>query len=72
MKLQPFTDTIKSHCERVDFIYIIEKGGKTEKLEHGISYGICVEAERLGVPLKELIKERMAPNLEDIKIKYWC
>ncbi len=71
MKLKTGEDTVTSHCERIEYIYIIEAGGRTERLDHGISYGMCVESERLGVQLKDLIKERMAPNLVDIKIKYW-
>lgn len=71
MGLGTHQDTVTSHCERVEYIYIVEQGGRVERLDHGTSYGMCVEAERLGVSLKDLIKERMAPNLVDIRIKYW-
>ena len=37
----------------------------------GISYGFCVEAVRTGISLKELLKERVEPNLHDIKVKRW-
>ncbi len=71
MKMDTGQDTVTSHCHRVEYIYIIEPGGRVERLDHGISYGICVESERLGIPVKDLIRERMAPKLEDIRIKYW-
>lgn len=71
MKLSTGEDTVKTHCDRVDYIHIHLPAGRTERLEHGTSYGLCVESERLGIPLKDLIRERIAPDLVDVKIVYW-
>lgn len=64
-------DPVTVHCQRIEYIYITEEGGKTERLDHAISFGFCVESERVGMSLKELIRKRVAPKLEDIRIKYW-
>lgn len=71
MKPEATQDPVTTHCHRIEYIDIVEPGGKVDRLEHGISYGFCVESERLGISLKDLIRKRVAPKLEDIRIKYW-
>ncbi len=58
-------------CDRIQEIIIITTDGRHEHLDRGISYGFCVEAVRTGVSLKELLKERVEPSLQDIKVKRW-
>lgn len=60
-----------SYCDRIQEIVIITSEGRREKIERGIAYGLCVEAIRSGVLLKELIKNRIEPETVDIEIKRW-
>ncbi len=60
-----------AYCDRIQEIIIITADGRQEHLDRGISYGFCVEAVRTGVSLKQLLKERVEPSLQDIKIKRW-
>ena len=60
-----------AYCDRIQEIIIITADGRQEHLDRGISYGFCVEAVRTGISLKQLLKERVEPNLHDIKVKRW-
>lgn len=60
-----------AYCDRIQEIIIITAEGRQEHLDRGISYGFCVEAVRNGISLKELLKERVEPSLQDIKVKRW-
>ena len=60
-----------SYCDRIQEIIITTAEGRKERIERGIAYGLCVEAIRSGVLLKDLIKNRIEPEIVDIKIKRW-
>lgn len=71
MKPEATQDPVTAKCEKIEYIYITEPGGRIDRLDHGIAYGFCVESIRAGKSIKELIRERVSPKLEDIRIKYW-
>ncbi len=60
-----------SFCDRIQEIIIKTKDGRTEVIERGTAYSLCVEATRTGVKLKEIIQQRIEPDLVSIKLKRW-
>ena len=53
------------------FAQSLAKEGRKERIERGIAYGLCVEAIRTGVLLKDLVKNRIEPETVDIEITRW-
>jgi hypothetical protein len=60
-----------SYCDRIQEIIVTTAEGRKERIERGIAYGLCVEAIRSGVLLKDLVKERIEPEAVDIEIRRW-
>lgn len=60
-----------SYCDRIQEIIITTSEGRKERIERGIAYGLCVEAIRSGVLLKDLVKNRIEPETVGIEIKRW-
>ncbi len=71
MRSDSYDDTRKGDCQRVEYIYITDHNDREERLEHGISYSLCLEAERRGVSLRELLIHRINPSLKSYKVRYW-
>jgi len=71
MRSDFYDDIRKGDCQRVEYIYVTDQNGREERLEHGISYSLCLEAERRGVSLKDLLSQRINPNLKSYKVRYW-
>ena len=60
-----------AYCDRIQEIVVVRKGGLFDHIDRGTSYSLCVEAVRAGKKIIDLIRERIDPDVESIKIKKW-
>lgn len=69
-KVEAGSDGI-AFCDRIQEIVVFKKGGAEDHIDRGTSYGLCVEAVRSGKKILDLVRERIDPDAEGIKIKRW-
>lgn len=60
-----------AYCDCIQAIIVIRKDGVEERIDQGISYGLCIEAVRSGKKIIDLVRERINPNAQGVRIKKW-